>query len=64
VLDVVSALVSSCKGRDVREVMVDGRLVVRYRRVQTADEAAIAGRAAAMARRAAERAGLRSRGRS
>ncbi len=58
VLDVISALVSACKGRDVRDVMIDGRMVVRDGRLQTADEAAIAGRAGPMARRAAERCGL------
>ena len=40
-LDVVTALVSACKGRDVRDVMIDGRIVVRDRRLQTVDEAAI-----------------------
>lgn len=58
VLDVVTALVSACKGRDVRDVMIDGRIVVRDRRLHTADEVAIAGRAGAIARRAAERCGL------
>lgn len=57
-LDVVTALVSACKGRDVRDVMIDGRIVVRDRQLQTADQAAIVTRATAMARRAAERAGL------
>ena len=54
-LDVVTALVSACKGRDVRDVMIDGRLVVRDRRLLTADEGAIVTRATAMARRAAAR---------
>ena len=57
-LDVVTALVSACKGRDVRDVMIDGRIVVRDGRLQTADEATIARCAGAMARRCAERAGL------
>jgi 5-methylthioadenosine/S-adenosylhomocysteine deaminase len=60
-LDVVTALVSACKGRDVRDAMIDGRLVVRDRRLRTADEAALVRRATAMARRAAERAGLAGR---
>ena len=60
-LDVVTALVSACKGRDVRHVMVDGRMVVRDGRLATADEAAIVERATVMAGRAAERAGLASR---
>ena len=61
-LDVVTAVVSACKGRDVRDVMIDGRTVVRSRRLQTADEAVIVGRAGAMAGRAAERATLSWRG--
>ena len=60
-LDVVTALVSACKGRDVRDVMIDGQLVVRNRELATADEAAIVSRATAMARRSAERAGLAAR---
>lgn len=57
-LDVVTALVSACKGRDVRDVMIDGRLVVRDRQLRTADQTAVVARATVMARRAAERAGL------
>jgi 5-methylthioadenosine/S-adenosylhomocysteine deaminase len=57
-LDVVTAVVSACKGRDVRDVMIEGRTIVRDRRLQTADEAAIVGRAGVMAERAAERAAL------
>jgi 5-methylthioadenosine/S-adenosylhomocysteine deaminase len=60
-LDVVTALVSACKGRDVRDVMIDGRLVVRNRALVTADEATIVTRATSMAWRGAERAGLAAR---
>ena len=42
----------------LRDVMIDGRLVVRDRRLLTADEGAIVSRATAMAHRSAERAGL------
>jgi 5-methylthioadenosine/S-adenosylhomocysteine deaminase len=56
-LDVVTALVSACKGRVVRDVMIDGRIAVRDRQLRTADPAAIVARATAMARRSAERAG-------
>jgi 5-methylthioadenosine/S-adenosylhomocysteine deaminase len=61
-LDVVTALVSACKGRDVRDLMIHGRIVVRDRRLRTIDEAGLARRAGAMAQRAAARAGLTWRG--
>lgn len=61
VLNVVAALVSSCKGRDVRHVLVDGRVVVRDRRLVTGDESAVLGRALEAARRCAEKAGLTER---
>jgi 5-methylthioadenosine/S-adenosylhomocysteine deaminase len=60
-LDVVTALVSACKGRDVRDVMIDGRVVVRDRRLTTGDEARIVERATTMAAGAAQRAGLTAR---
>jgi hypothetical protein len=41
VLNVVTALVSSSRGRDVRDVLIDGRVVVRDHRLATADGAAI-----------------------
>jgi cytosine/adenosine deaminase-related metal-dependent hydrolase len=61
VLNVVAALVSSCKGRDVRHVLVDGRVVVRDGKLVTGDESAVLGRAMEAARRCAEKAGLTDR---
>ncbi|MEK7878833.1 MAG: amidohydrolase, partial [candidate division NC10 bacterium] len=61
VLNVVAALVSSCKGRDVRHVLVDGRVVVRDGKLVTGDEAAVLGRAKVAALRCAEKAGLTDR---
>jgi cytosine/adenosine deaminase-related metal-dependent hydrolase len=58
-LDVVTALMSACKGRDVRDVMIDAQVVVRNRTLATAQEGAIVSRATSMAWGAAERAGLR-----
>ena len=44
--DVVSQMVYALKGADVRDVMVNGRLLVRDRRALTLDEPAILGKAA------------------
>jgi 5-methylthioadenosine/S-adenosylhomocysteine deaminase len=60
-LNVTAALVFSCKGRDVRDVLIEGRVVVRNRRVLTADEPAVARRAFDAARGAVLRAGLAGR---
>jgi 5-methylthioadenosine/S-adenosylhomocysteine deaminase len=60
-LNVVTALVSSCKSRDVRDVVVDGHVVVRDRRALGVDEADLVARATDAARRAVGRAGLGGR---
>lgn len=57
-LNVVAALVSSCTGRDVRDVFVDGRTVVRDGKLVTADERALTARAIEAASRCAARAGV------
>jgi 5-methylthioadenosine/S-adenosylhomocysteine deaminase len=57
-LNVVTTLVSSCKSRDVRDVIVDGRVVVRDRRMIGVDEGNLVARATEAARRAVDRAGL------
>ena len=57
-LDPVKALVYSARGGDVRDVVVDGRLVMRDRKVLTVDEDALLAEAEAVARRCAARAGL------
>jgi 5-methylthioadenosine/S-adenosylhomocysteine deaminase len=57
-LDVEAALVYSARGSDVRDVMVDGHLVVRGRRVLTVDEADLLREATAAARRCARAAGI------
>lgn len=53
--DVVSTVVCACTSRDVRDVFVAGALVVRDRVLQTVDEAALTGRATALAAAAIER---------
>lgn len=57
---VVSALVFNVTPREVRHVMVDGRLVIRDRVLTTADERAELGRAMQTCRDLFVRAGLRS----
>jgi 5-methylthioadenosine/S-adenosylhomocysteine deaminase len=57
-LDVEAALVYSARGSDVRDVMVNGRLVVRDRRLLTVDEGELVREATAAARRCAGVAGL------
>ncbi|MGH9666580.1 MAG: amidohydrolase family protein [Bryobacteraceae bacterium] len=51
VYNVVSAIVYSLKGSDVRDVMVNGRPIVRDRRMLTLNEAEILARAAAYGRK-------------
>jgi 5-methylthioadenosine/S-adenosylhomocysteine deaminase len=57
-LDVEAALVYSARGSDVRDVMVNGRLVMRDRRLLTVDEASLLREATAAARRCARAAGI------
>ena len=56
--DLEAALVYSAGGADVRDVMVDGRLVMRDRTLRTVDEKALLVEARAAARRVARGAGL------
>ena len=56
--DVEAALVYSARGRDVRDVVVDGRMVVRHRAVLTVDEPALLEAATAAARRCVKAAGI------
>lgn len=56
--DVEAALVYSARGADVRDVMVDGRLVMRERALLTVDEPALLAEVRAAARRCARGAGL------
>ena len=56
--DPVKALVYSGRGSDVRDVIIDGRLVMRDRKVLTVDENALLAEADEVARRCAARAGL------
>jgi len=56
--DPVKALVYSARGGDVRDVVIDGRLVMRDREVLTVNEAALLVQADQVARRCAARAGL------
>ncbi|GAA5120485.1 amidohydrolase family protein [Alloalcanivorax gelatiniphagus] len=58
-LDVSAALVYSARGTDVRDVMVDGRLLIENRRALLIDEAALLGQAEQLARRCAEAAGIK-----
>lgn len=57
-LDPVKALVYSARGADVRDVLIDGRLVMRDRKVLTVDEDALLDEAGQAARRCATRAGI------
>ena len=57
-LDPEKALVYAARAGDVRDAIVDGRLVMREREVLTVDEAALLVEAEAAARRCAARAGL------
>ena len=61
VLNVVAALVFSAKGRDVRDVIVNGRVVVRNRRLLSFDERRLMDRAFESAQRSVDRAGLQGR---
>ena len=58
-LDVSAALVYSARGTDVRDVMVDGRLLIENRRALLIDEAALLGQAEQLARRCAKAAGIK-----
>lgn len=60
-LNVTSSLVFSAKGRDVRNVIVDGRIAVRDGAFQLADVASVVSRAEAAALAAISRAGLEER---
>lgn len=57
-LDPVKALVYSARGGDVRDAVIDGRVVMRDRKVLTVDEDALLVEAERAARRCAARAGL------
>lgn len=57
-LDPVKALVYSARGGDVRDAIIDGRVVMQDRRILTVDEDALLVEAGRMARRCAERAGI------
>ena len=59
VLDVVAALVSSCRASDVRDVLVNGAMVVRDGVLQTASERHAIERAVVCATACAERAGVK-----
>jgi cytosine/adenosine deaminase-related metal-dependent hydrolase len=54
----VKRLANNATGRDVRDAVVDGRLVMENRKILTIDEAALLGRAQAMYRKTVERAGF------
>lgn len=56
--DIEAALVYSARGADVRDVMVDGRIVMRDRVLLTVDEPALLREVRAAARRCAAAAGL------
>lgn len=57
-LDPEKALVYSARGGDVRDAVIDGRVVMRDRKVLTVDENALLREAEQVARRCAARAGL------
>ena len=57
-LDPVKALVYSARGGDVRDAVIDGRLVMRDRKILTIDENTLLVEAEQAARRCAARAGL------
>ena len=56
--DPEKALVYSARGGDVRDAVIDGRVVMRDRKVLTVDENALLAEAEQMARRCAARAGI------
>jgi 5-methylthioadenosine/S-adenosylhomocysteine deaminase len=56
--DLEKALVYSARGGDVRDAVIDGRLVMRDRKVLTVDEDALLVQAEQVARRCAARAGI------
>lgn len=56
--DPEKALVYSARGSDVRDAVIDGRVVMRNREVLTVDETALLAEAERVARRCAARAGL------
>jgi 5-methylthioadenosine/S-adenosylhomocysteine deaminase len=56
--DAEKALVYSARGGDVRDVVIDGRVVMRNREVLTVDEKALLIEAEQVARRCAARAGI------
>jgi 5-methylthioadenosine/S-adenosylhomocysteine deaminase len=58
-LDPVKALVYSARGGDVRDAVIDGKVVMQDRRILTVDEDALLVEAERMARRCAERAGIK-----
>jgi 5-methylthioadenosine/S-adenosylhomocysteine deaminase len=57
-LDPVKALVYSARGSDVRDAVIDGRVVMRNRKVLTIDEDALLAQAEQVARRCFARAGM------
>ena len=57
-LDVTAALVYSAKGTDVRDVMVDGRLLIENRKALFVDESALMRQAEEIARRCIREAGV------
>lgn len=61
-LDPVKALVYSARGGDVRDAVIDGRMVMRDRRILTVDEEALLVEAEQVARRCAMGAGIALRG--
>jgi cytosine/adenosine deaminase-related metal-dependent hydrolase len=56
--DAIARLVYAVQSRDVRHVLVDGRVVVRDRELLTLDEEAVVARARAQAKRVMARAGI------
>lgn len=57
-LDPLKALVYSARGGDVRDVVIDGRVIMRDRKILTVDENALLAEAEQAARRCAAQAGL------
>ncbi len=57
-LDPVKALVYSARGSDVRDAVIDGKVVMQNRKFLTVDEDALLVEAGRMAHRCAERAGI------
>jgi 5-methylthioadenosine/S-adenosylhomocysteine deaminase len=56
--DPEKALVYSARGGDVRDAVIDGRVIMRDRQVLTVDENALLAEAEQVARRCAARAGI------